>query len=394
MYPAGFVYIYSILYYLTSRGQNIRLAQYVFIGVYLAQMYLVLRLYGKSRKIPPYVLIITSFTSYRIHSIYALRLFNDPLAILFLYAAINLFMDGKWTAGSILFSLGVSVKMNILLFAPAILVLYITNLGYLKTLKQLTICGLVQLILGAPFLLTYPVEYLKGSFDLGRVFEHKWTVNYRFLAREFFENKIFHLGLLGLHLVLLLVFLKPSIKYFQSYCRLRTIEQQFKPQIEAKNKEVKAKNLKKKDMEVRQRNKVEEEKLTPEQENLLKSIERGLDQTAGPKRPKKLEVEVKEEEKYTIHFDQSTQLALLPIFLSNFIGIVCARSLHYQFYIWYFHSLPYLTWFTGFNTSFKFLILALIELAWNTYPSTEISSLLLHGCHLILLFGIAKRFFK
>lgn len=357
-------------------------------------MYLVLRLYGKSRKIPPYVLVITSFTSYRIHSIYALRLFNDPLAILFLYAAINLFMDGKWTAGSILFSLGVSVKMNILLFAPAILVLYITNLGYFKTLKQLIVCGLVQLILGAPFLLTYPVEYLRGSFDLGRVFEHKWTVNYRFLARELFENKIFHLGLLVLHLILLGVFLKPTIKYFKSYCRLRTIEQQFKPQIEAKNKEVKAKSLKKKETEVRQRNKVEEEeKLTPEQESLLKSIEQGLEQTAGPKRPKKIEVEAKEE-KYSIHFDQSTQLALLPIFLSNFIGIVCARSLHYQFYIWYFHSLPYLTWFTGFNTSFKFLILALIELAWNTYPSTEFSSLLLHGCHLILLFGIAKRFFK
>jgi hypothetical protein len=38
------------------------------------------------------------------------------------------------------------------------------------------------------------------------------------------------------------------------------------------------------------------------------------------------------------------------------------------------------------------MILFLIEFCWNTYPSTDLSSALLHGCHLILLFGIAKKF--
>ncbi|RYR52106.1 hypothetical protein Ahy_A06g027030 isoform C [Arachis hypogaea] len=38
------------------------------------------------------------------------------------------------------------------------------------------------------------------------------------------------------------------------------------------------------------------------------------------------------------------------MFVGNFIGIVCARSLHYQFYSWYFYSLPYLLWRTQYPT--------------------------------------------
>lgn len=34
---------------------------------------------------------------------------------------------------------------------------------------------------------------------------------------------------------------------------------------------------------------------------------------------------------------------------------------------------------------FRVLILGLIELSWNTYPSTNSSSAALHVCHLIIL---------
>lgn len=48
-------------------------------------------------------MVFVCLTSYRVHSIFSLRLFNDPVAMILLYAAVNLFMDGKWSFGSVFF---------------------------------------------------------------------------------------------------------------------------------------------------------------------------------------------------------------------------------------------------------------------------------------------------
>lgn len=392
VYPAGFVYIYSLLYYLTSQGENIRLAQYVFIGIYLLQLLFVLRIYIKTRKVPPYVLVITILTSYRIHSIYVLRLFNDPIAVLFLYLSLNFFIDSKWYLGSLFYSLGVSVKMNILLYAPALFFFYLVNLGLKDTIKHLFLCGSVQLLLGLPFLLSNPVAYLKGSFDIGRVFNHTWTVNYRFLDISTFENKCFHLTLLAIHVMLLIIFLPMCIKYFQSYCRLKYVQKQVQPQIDAKNIDNKRKS-KLKGIEAKKKlNKKADqaEELTKEQESFLNSFENMLhkSQKSGKKVAKKPETVV---EHYSINYDVLSQLFILPMFIVNLIGVVCARSLHYQFYSWYFHSLPYLLWCCNYSNIVRFLILALVELCWNTYPSTDFTSALLHVCHIAILYGVYKK---
>lgn len=396
VYPAGFVYIYSILYFITSQGENIRLAQYIFVVIYLLQLCLVLRIYNKSRKVPPYVLLLTILTSYRIHSIYVLRLFNDPIAVLFLYASLNLFLDSKWYLGSIFYSLGVSVKMNILLYAPALFFFYIVNLGLKETIKQLLVCGLIQVSLGLVFLTNNPFAYINTSFDLGRVFNHTWTVNYRFLDIEVFENKCFHLTLLAIHVILLIIFLPMCLKYFKSYCRLKYVQQQFEPQINVKNLENKKRNKYKNDAKQKMNKMKEEtEKLTEEQENLLNSFEdmlRKSSKKTAKKTKKQIKpIETEEKANYSINFDVLSQLFILPMFLINFIGIVCARSLHYQFYSWYFHSLPYLLWSTNFSVVTRFLLLALIEMCWNTYPSTSYTSALLHICHISILYGVYKK---
>jgi len=73
------------------------------------------------------------------------------------------------------------------------------------------------------------------------------------------------------------------------------------------------------------------------------------------------------------------------LFLVNFIGMTFSRSLHYQFYVWYFHTLPYLLWSTSLPVIIKLLVLGVIELTWNVYPSTVLSSLALHASHFTLL---------
>ena len=49
VYPAGFVYIYSILYYVTQFGKNILLAQYIFLGIYLAFIAVLLSIYHQAK---------------------------------------------------------------------------------------------------------------------------------------------------------------------------------------------------------------------------------------------------------------------------------------------------------------------------------------------------------
>ncbi|XP_052881034.1 dol-P-Man:Man(5)GlcNAc(2)-PP-Dol alpha-1,3-mannosyltransferase-like isoform X3 [Gossypium arboreum] len=57
------------------------------------------------------------------------------------------------------------------------------------------------------------------------------------------------------------------------------------------------------------------------------------------------------------------------MFVGNFIGIIFDRSLHYQFYSWYFYTLPHLLWITPFPTLLRVLIFVGIELCWNVFPS-------------------------
>lgn len=76
----------------------------------------------------------------------------------------------------------------------------------------------------------------------------------------------------------------------------------------------------------------------------------------------------------------SVRFTLLTLFTSNFIGVVFARTLHYQFYCWYFHTLPFLLWHCSRRVIpplAKLAILVAIEVSFNVYPATWWSSALL-----------------
>eukprot|EP00041_Stephanoeca_diplocostata_P015950 m.309767 g.309767 ORF g.309767 m.309767 type:complete len:347 (-) comp20202_c0_seq6:339-1379(-) len=205
VYPAGFVYVFLGFYYATNHGVEILAAQYMFAVVYVAFIAVVHEIYKKA-KCPPYVLIIMSCISYRIHSIFILRLFNDPIAMLLLYGAVILFLRNRWAPGCVLFSLAVSVKMNILLFAPGLLFLLLAALGIWETAQCLSICAGIQVILGLPFLTTNFLGYMERAFNLGRQFQYIWTVNWKFVSEETFLDRRAHVALLAGHLVILTAF--------------------------------------------------------------------------------------------------------------------------------------------------------------------------------------------
>lgn len=50
-YPAGFVYVFTALYYITNHGANIRLGQYIFAVFYLVSLLLVFRIYNRTKKV-------------------------------------------------------------------------------------------------------------------------------------------------------------------------------------------------------------------------------------------------------------------------------------------------------------------------------------------------------
>ena len=185
VYPAGFVYSYSLLYYATERGANLDRAQALFVALYLATLAVVAAIYRKAapRGFHPLHLGLLC-VSKRIHSIFALRLFNDGPTMLVLYCAVLLFLHRRWTAGCVLFSFAFGMKMNIVLFAPALFLLLVAETGALGAAWRIALCGAVQLVLGLPFLLFDAKAYLGASFNLSRTFKHHWSVNFRWVPCE------------------------------------------------------------------------------------------------------------------------------------------------------------------------------------------------------------------
>ncbi|KAG4916624.1 hypothetical protein JHK87_054181 [Glycine soja] len=320
VYPAGFLYIYSAFKYLT--GGQVYPAQILFGVLYIVNLAIVLAIYVKTDVVPWWALCLLSLSK-RVHSIFVLRLFNDCVAMTLLHAALLLFVHRRWNLGLILFSGAVSVKMNVLLYAPPLLLLMLKAMDISGGLLALSGAALVQILLGLPFLVSYPVAYISRAFNLGRVFIHFWSVNFKFIPEPVFVSKGFAILLLAAHLILLASFAHYSwCKHEGGLC------------------------------------------------NFLHS-------------------------RYKVGKSSSSSLRILnkehivtTMFVGNFIGIVCARSLHYQFYSWYFYSLPYLLWRTNYPTLLRLILFVGVELCWNIYPSSSLSSVLLLCLHLIILLGL------
>ena len=211
VYPAGFLYIFTLLKWMTEGGTNIFIAQCIFGVLYIITLTVILTLYSLDDGVPLLASALLVLSK-RIHSIYMLRMFNDCIAVLCGYIALLLFTKKNWRVGCLIYSLGVSVKMNMLLYAPGVLLVLLMGTGLTETIICLGICAGVQIMLGLPFFTTYPVQYLQKAFELSRVFTYKWTVNFKFLPEEVFVGKPLSIALLALTVLAIVIF---AMKWFR-----------------------------------------------------------------------------------------------------------------------------------------------------------------------------------
>eukprot|EP00934_Nitzschia_sp_Nitz4_P004436 Nitzschia sp. Nitz4//scaffold157_size52427//32726//33925//NITZ4_006843-RA/size52427-exonerate_protein2genome-gene-0.9-mRNA-1//1//CDS//3329537464//4426//frame0 len=304
VYPAGFLYLFGLLQWLTN--YEVSRAQPYFLLFYVSTQAIVMAMYTMVESLTRTSHTIWSLRvamgclclSKRFHSIFMLRLFNDAPTMLMAYFSFYCFMNQRWNVGCFLFSLAVSLKMNVLLFAPGLLYLLIQASPY-RTIPRLAICAFTQLVLGAPFLLRHPVSYLRKAFELDRQFFHKWTVNFKFLPEDVFLSKSWAILLLVLHLGLLGIY---TFRLYRSHRPLTPV-------------------------------------------NILSTL-----------------------------------------WVTNFIGMCCARTIHYQFYCWYFPSLPFLLWLeTPYPLWLRLCCLGAIEYSYLTFPATPVSSLVLQIAHWAIL---------
>jgi alpha-1,3-mannosyltransferase len=103
-------------------------------------------------------------------------------------------------------SIALSVKMSVLLYLPAFLVVLVKQRGLATTIRLCLTFLSVQGLIAHQFLLEHPWPYLKTAFNFGRIFLYKWTVNWRFLSEDRFLDPKFSKVLLVGHALVLVAF--------------------------------------------------------------------------------------------------------------------------------------------------------------------------------------------
>lgn len=253
--------------------------------------------------------------SKRLHSVFLLRCFNDCFATFFFWLALFCFQKRQWTLGSLAYSWGLGIKMSLLLSLPAVAVVLLLGRGFGGSLRLAALMAQLQLAMAVPFLSTNWKGYLGRAFELSRQFKFEWTVNWRMLGEGLFLSKHFALTLLVLHALVLLVFI--SARWLRP--ANRSMASLMPPMLRGKSPFSKSEQV------------WVSKRVTPE-------------------------------------------YVMTTILSANVIGLLFARSLHYQFYAYLAWATPYLLWRAWPYTPAVYLLWAVQEAAWNTFPSTDLSS--------------------
>ncbi|KAG8428615.1 dolichyl-P-Man:Man(5)GlcNAc(2)-PP-dolichol alpha-1,3-mannosyltransferase [Metarhizium acridum] len=232
-----------------------------------------------------------------------------------MWLAIYFFQRRQWTMGSIAYSWGLGIKMSLLLSLPAVGIVLFLGRGFGGSLRLAWLMAQMQLVIALPFLAKNWQGYLGRAFELSRQFKFEWTVNWRMMGEELFLSKQFAMVLLVLHAVVLLIFV--TSRWLQPADR--SLVSLISPMLRGRSP------------------------FTPAEEL-------GVSSRVTP------------------------DYVMTTILSANVVGFLFARSLHYQFYAYLAWATPYLLWKAWPYTPVVCLLWAVQEAAWNTFPSTDLSS--------------------
>ena len=235
-----------------------------------------------------------------------------------------------------LYSWGLGIKMSLLLVLPAVGVILFLGKGVDRLPNISWLMIQVQLAIGVPFFAANWRSYFGRAFELSRQFKFEWTVNWRMLDEETFLSREFSLALLGLHVTVLLIFI---------------VARWMRPANRS-----------------------------------LSGLIRPILQLDSPF--SKLE-QLQVTSRVTPRYVMATMLS------ANVIGLLFARSLHYQFYAYLAWATPFLLWYGSPSPMLIVPVWLAQEWAWNVFPSTEASSAVVVNCMAIIVlaayFGEGKR---
>lgn len=205
--------------------------------------------------------------------------------------------------------------MSLLLSLPAVGIVLFLGRGFGGSIRLVWLMVQMQLVMAVPFLSKNWQGYLGRAFELSRQFKFEWTVNWRMLGEEMFLSKQLSLILLVLHVLVLLIFI--TARWLQPTGR--SLVSLVPPMLRGKSP------------------------FTPAEELRVSSR-------------------------------VTSEYVMTTILSANVIGLLFARSLHYQFYAYLAWATPYLLWKAWPYTPVVYLLWAVQEAAWNIFPSTDLSS--------------------
>ena len=168
--------------------------------------------------------------------------------------------------------------------------------------------------------------YASKAFQFTRQFLFKWTVNWRFIGEETFLSRGFSLSLITAHISLLALFATTLWIRPSGLSIPQLAHRVWKP--------------------------------------LPERLERLISIRIDPR------------------FVETTILSSLAV------GMLCARSLHYQFYAYIAWASPWLLWRMNLHPILLYAVWVTQEWAWNIYPSTDSSSMVVVGCLAVQVIGV------